>query len=88
MRWLVRVTVVLLALDALLLGTVGVLAARPWFLGGAAVALILLLAVLAFSRRFRAHWEAVAAARADLKAEAGTLARATGPRDNLQPPAS
>lgn len=74
MRILIRGTILLLLLDAVLLATVGVIGRSPWLLGGAAVAAILMYVVVRMGKAYDLHRARMAESRAELKQEAQGLA--------------
>lgn len=76
MRILIRATLILLLLDAALLGIAGARMGNRWLLGGAAVAVLLGLVVLRVGRGYERRRADVAAARTELRAETHGLAAA------------
>ena len=79
MRILIRGTILLLLLDAILLVTVGVIGRSPWLLGGAAVAAALMVVVFKVGRAYDRRRAELAASRAELKGEVQMLANAVNP---------
>ena len=79
LRILIRGTIILLLLDALLLGTVGVISRSPWLLGGAAIAASLTYVVVRLGKAYEQRRAEMAASRAELKGEARMLADAVRP---------
>ena len=76
MRILIRGTIILLVMDAVLLITAGILGRSPWLLGGAAVAIVLTIVVVRLGKAFDRRRAEVAASRAELKGESQSLADA------------
>ena len=76
MRILIRGTIVLLLLDALLLGTVGVIKRSPWLLGFAALAAVLTIAVVRLGKAYDRHRARMTESRAELKEEVQMMANA------------
>ena len=74
MRFLIRGTIILLLLDAVLLVTVGVIGRSPWLLGGAAIAAILMYVVVRLGKAYDRHRARMAESRAELKQEVQVLA--------------
>jgi hypothetical protein len=79
---LAQVAAVLLALNAVLMGTLWILTRRPYLLVGTGLALILAPLVFALARRAERRWAEVDAARRDAQGELRALQRALRPRDS------
>lgn len=76
MRILIRGTIILLLLDALLLGTVGAIRRSPWLLGFAALAAALTIVVVRLGKAYDRHRARMAESRTELKQEVQVLANA------------
>jgi len=66
-------------LDALLLGTVGVIGRSPWLLGGAGLAAGLTLVVIRFGKAYDKRKAEIAASRAELRSDVSHLANVVRP---------
>ena len=79
MRILIRGTIILLVMDAVLLVTAGVLGRSPWLLGGAALAAALTIVVVRLGKAYDRHRARLAESRAELKEEVQGLAQSVKP---------
>jgi len=78
-RILIRGTILLLVMDAVLLITAGILGHSPWLLGGAAVAVALTVVVVRLGKAYDRHRARMAESRSELKEEVQVLAEAVKP---------
>lgn len=79
MRILIRGTIILLLLDAVLLVTVGVISRSPWLLGGAAVAATLMIVVVRLGKAYDRHRARLVESRAEMRQEVQMMASAVNP---------
>ena len=79
MRILIRGTILLLLMDAILLVTAGILGRSPWLLGGAVLAAALTIVVVRLGKAYDKHRVRMTESRAELKQEVQMLAEAVKP---------
>ena len=79
MRILIRGTIILLVMDAVLLVTAGILGRSPWLLAGAAVAAALTVVVVRLGKAYDRQRARMAESRAELKEEVQILAESVRP---------